>query len=191
MRTFSRWMPPLPPPPPLGLRGRMVLCALMGGVLAFVIQCPGEAGLFTLIALLTVVLLLIIGSATAGGPDELRLINERKDEDIGTFARAFNRRSDPFDPWVVRATWDALQLYVNLPLRPSDRLVEDFGIAEEEIDWSLFVEVATRSRHTLDDLEANPYFAKYSSSRRNVTVGDFVKLISWQPKSQVDSGLSS
>ena len=43
-------------------------------------------------------------------------------EDIGTFARAFDRRSEPFDPWVVRATWDALLPYCGFPLRPADRV---------------------------------------------------------------------
>jgi hypothetical protein len=55
------------------------------------------------------------------------LLDQRPGEDIGTFARAFDRRAEPFDPWVVRATWDALVPYVthgdwHVPLRPTDRL---------------------------------------------------------------------
>jgi hypothetical protein len=40
-----------------------------------------------------------------------RVSAERQGEDIGTFAKAFDRRAPEFDPWVVRAVWDALQAY--------------------------------------------------------------------------------
>jgi hypothetical protein len=180
MQKFSRWMPPLPPSPPLRIRDWIILIALLGGILAIVVgavvQSPVSAGIVFLVSLL----LWAVASRT-GGRDDLRLVSERKGDDIGTFTRAFDRRSEPFDPWVVRATWDALQPYVSFPLRPTDRLIEDLGIADEEIDMALLGEVAERSRHSLDDLEANPYFAKFSAFR-NVTVGDFVKLISCQPR---------
>ena len=42
----------------------------------------------------------------------MRLADARVGEDIGTFARAFDRRAPEFDPWVVRAVWDALQQHV-------------------------------------------------------------------------------
>jgi hypothetical protein len=108
-----------------------------------------------------------------------RLASERAGEDIGTFARGFDRRAEPFDPWVVRAIWDALDDYVSfpggrVPLRPTDRLVEDLGIDPFDLD-DLLEEVATRSGHALTHLEANPFFGKV------FTVGDFVRSVTHQP----------
>jgi len=37
-----------------------------------------------------------------------RRARDRAGEDIGTLARAFDRRAPNFDPWVIRAVWDAL-----------------------------------------------------------------------------------
>src|SRR5437879_6191302 len=102
------------------------------------------------------------------------------DEDIGSFARGVNRRSEPFDSWVVRATWDALVPYVMLdgrciPVRPADRLVDDLGVDPDDIDFDLIPEVAARSRHSLDHPESNPHYGKIE------TLGDFVKFMTKQP----------
>jgi hypothetical protein len=115
-----------------------------------------------------------------------RLLAERPGEDIGTFARAFDRRTQPFDPWVVRATWDALVpdvvcegRKVPVPLRPSDRLFEELHIDPEDIEFIFFEiveEIATRSGHSLNNLENNPYFGEFE------TVGDLVHFISRQPR---------
>lgn len=115
-----------------------------------------------------------------------RLAAERSGEDIGTFALAFDRRAEPFDPWVVRATWDALQPYLvyrdgQVPLRPTDVMVGDLCIDPDDIELALFEEVAERSGHSLDAPEANPYFARISAVA-TVTVGDFVRFITWQPR---------
>src|SRR5579872_482881 len=111
------------------------------------------------------------------------LANDRSGEDIGTFARAFDRRSEPFDPWVVRATWDALGLYVSfdgqrLPLRPDDRLLDDLRIDPDDVEFSLIPEVAKRSGHSLKNPERNPHFGKVSAIR------DFVRFIASQPCSR-------
>ncbi len=188
MRKLSRWMPPLPPSPPPRTRDWILLLTIFGGILAIIVAAFVESPASVVISFLVVFSLPWIFGNQWAEQEDRRLANERKGENIGTFARVFDRRSEPFDPWVVRATWDALQCYVAIPLRPTDRLIEDLCIADEEIDMALLVEVATRSRHSLDGLEANPYFAKFSSFR-NVSVGDFVKLISWQPKIETDPGL--
>ena len=109
-----------------------------------------------------------------------RLARERPGEDIGTFARAFDRRASTFDPWVVRAVWDALAPWTELrgggrlPLRPTD-VIEELGCCDEDLD-DVFQEAATRARHTLDGVEANPYYG------RVVTVGDLVAFIAHQPR---------
>jgi hypothetical protein len=184
MRKFSRWMPPLPPSPALRIRDWVLSATILGGILAILLAAFIQSPVSMAIVFLIFSLLWICGNQSADEEDR-RLANERQGEEIGTFARAFDRHSKPFDPWVVRATWDALQPYAAFPLRPTDRLIEDMCIADEEIDMALLGEVATRSRHSLDGLGANPYFAKFRSFR-NVTVGDFVKLISWQPRIQAD-----
>jgi hypothetical protein len=38
---------------------------------------------------------------------EHAVAEERQGEDIGTFARALDRRTEPSDRWVARAAWDA------------------------------------------------------------------------------------
>jgi hypothetical protein len=72
-------------------------------------------------------------------PQMRRLALGRSGEHIGSFARAFNRRREPFDPWVIRATWEALGPYVRLegkqiPMRPTDRLIQDLSIDPEDRD---------------------------------------------------------
>lgn len=166
-------MPPLTHTP-IGIWGWIVLVPLVG------------VAITAAIAMSPVLLLAWVVGGRSLARNERRIANERKGEDIGTFARAFDRRAEPFDPWVVRATWDALQVYVRYPLRPTDRLIEDLCIDPDDIDLALLVDVAKRSRHSLAAPIANPYFAKFSTFR-DVTVGDFVKLISAQPKIEQNS----
>jgi hypothetical protein len=104
----------------------------------------------------------------------------RSGEDIGTFARGFSREKEAFDAWVIRATWDAVTPYVTfdgriIPIRSTDRLVEDLHIDPDDIDFDLVVEVADRSHHSLVSPELNPYFG------RIVTVGDLVRFVTLQP----------
>jgi hypothetical protein len=109
-----------------------------------------------------------------------RLARERAGEDIGTFARAFDRRAPTFDAWVVRAVWDALAPWTELrgggrlPLRPTD-VIDELGCVDEDLD-DVLREAAARARHTLDGVDGNPYFG------RVVTVGDLVAFIAYQPR---------
>src|SRR5438105_187153 len=117
MRKFSRWMPPVSKPPSTFfelLGGFGLLGALVAAVIAWPLPMGG------------ILAVLLVGTLVMIPVDNRyfqRLASQRVGEDIGTFARAFDRRNEPFDPWVVRATWDALQVYVRypggrLPLRP-------------------------------------------------------------------------
>jgi hypothetical protein len=175
MRRFSRWMPPAPKP-----RTRLIswvfLVALILGLIAAAVKWPGPVSVIGV-----AVVVLVIAQNQRFGEHLRWLAEERPGEDIGTFARAFNRRDEPFDPWVVRAAWDALQSYVgsrngHFPLRPADRLQEDLWIDPEDWVESLVPEVAARAGYSLDQPESNPLFGRVN------TVGDLVRFITLQPK---------
>jgi hypothetical protein len=166
MRPFSRWMPK-PDTPGVSAVGWLIV--------AFVLPI--------FILLLAVTWPLMLFGRFFLNRHFRRLLSERPGEDIGTFARAFDRRTQPFDPWVVRAVWDALVPYVvcggrkvPVPLRPSDRLFEDLRIDPEDTEFELIEEIATRSRHSLNNLENNPFFGEME------TVGDLIHFISLQPR---------
>lgn len=186
MPKFSRWMPPLQPPP-FGIGdwiAVVVIVALLAGFLGFV----GWAVFLSPVCFGGAVLLFLspwMLAARSSSRHDRRIANERTGEDIGTFARAFDRRTEPFDALVVRATWDALQEYVTYPLRPTDRIFEDLCIDADDVFFGLLPDVAKRTGHSLANPQANPYFAKFGSSHE-VTVGDLVKFVSWQPKIDTD-----
>jgi hypothetical protein len=156
--------------------GWLVLAGVVGFVLVMVISSPMVAGL--------VIGAIVICSAIwvqVNGRRLRRLAEQRTGEDIGTFARAFDRRTGPFDPWVVRATWDALQPYMSfrdgqVPLRPTDRLEQDLRIDPDDLDLDIVVEIADRAGYSLDQAEANPMHGNIR------TVRDLVKFITRQPK---------
>jgi hypothetical protein len=174
MPTFSRWMPPTPKPgPPVTawlVFGTLLIALGWGAVVS-----PG--GRWALGLLVPVWAARIVSDRRRLH----RLATNRLAEDIGTFARAFDRRAEPFDPRVVRAVWDAFQPYVSLsdqrfPLRPSDRIDEDLQIDWDDIGTDLIAEVARRAGRSLDRLDDKSLFG------RVVTVGDLVRFLSGQPK---------
>ena len=174
---FSRWMPPYQRPEGAPLPGVVVAgLALLGG---WVLWYLAHHVVGTLVTAACVAL--VIGLASLLNDRRLaRRARERAGEDIGTFARAFDRRAPDFDPWVVRAVWDALAPWTELPgggrvpLRPTDAIA-DLGCVDEDLE-EVFEEAARRARRLLDGLEENPYY------RRVATVGDLVALISRQPR---------
>ena len=165
MRTFSRWMPPKPqrpPQPPTTFVGWLIIAWLV----------------IALWPVFVALLVFFLVGSYFGSRHERRLAAElaveRAGEDIGTFARAFDRSNEPFDPWVIRATWEAMKPYRgDIPLRPTDRIEDDLGLSmhDLEIDY-LLLEVATRSGHSVDGIK---------TLHKVETVGNFVKLIASQP----------
>jgi len=114
---------------------------------------------------------------------DLRLVRRaraRSGEHIGTFALALDRRSPDFDPWVVRAVWDALAPWtslhgdIQLPLRPTD-VIADLGCVGSDVE-DVFVEAATRARRSTVADHTNPYYGRVS------IVGDLVRFIAHQPR---------
>ncbi len=175
MRKFSRWMPPASRPP-MTLGGWFFLAGLLAGAVAATVAWPVVVGFFLGVP----VVFMIVGNYV-GNRHLRRLAAERTGQDLGTFARAFDRRTQPFDPWVLRATWDAFEPYVvfrggRLPLRPTDRLEEDLRIDPDDLAFDLFQEVAARSGRSLDQPESNPLYGHVN------TVGDFVRFITFQPR---------
>ncbi len=173
MRRFSRQMPANADRayhPAL----KLVVAGLLMGFVGVAITWPYQVVGFCAVA----VAFTVVSTKVAHGRLR-RLAAGRPGEDIGTFARGLDRRTQPFDPWVVRATWDALMPHVSypggrVPLRPTDAIVEDLRIDLELLEIE-FCEIAQRAGRCLDGIEANPLY------RDGRTVGDLVRLVSAQP----------
>lgn len=108
-----------------------------------------------------------------------KLRNDRSDT-ICDFGKSFNLRT--VDPWIVRATHEALGAYLDdkqpiISLRASDSIHRDLGIHPEEM-WELLLDVTERSGYDLTDCESNPLFGRIT------TVQDFVLFINQQPKAR-------
>jgi hypothetical protein len=185
LRVFSRCMPPPRPDryPPLTITEWIVgaiidvgLQAVAGTVVAVVGLCACMIVGMPVILVTAGIVLLVFGFLVAIGiwsanRAERAITKERQGENIGSFARAIDRRSEPFDPWVVRAVWDAFSPYANFPLRATDR-PEDLGIDPLELD-QLLEAVTERSGHSLKNLD---------KLWESATLGDLVTFVSSQPK---------
>jgi hypothetical protein len=154
---------------------RLVLAVLGGGVLAAAIRWPVVAGV-----------LLVFAAVTAGGGRRYHrwasaLAASRVGEDIGTFAREFDRRAPGFDPHVARAVWDALRAELAaggppVPIRPTDHLTRDLRLDPEDVALDLLAEVAARTGR---DLESAP---RRSPPARVETVADLVAFVAALPR---------
>src|SRR5689334_16183499 len=100
---FSRWIGPLPKRQP-GVTGWLLLTAMAGGLLALLLAQPVPT--LSVLAALDATTLL---SQRIRRRWVCAMTNDRVNEDIGSFARAFDRRAaDPLDPWAIRAVWNAM-----------------------------------------------------------------------------------
>jgi hypothetical protein len=103
----------------------------------------------------------------------------RRGEDIGTFARAFDRKGGSlFDPRVVRATWDALAVELEpggsrVPVRPVDDLEQDFEIEYVEV---LATAIAQRAGRSPVAWQVEPSLLDHVR-----TVADLVQVVTRQP----------
>ncbi len=181
MRKFSRWMPPAPDPR-TGILDWLMFAGIVAGIGAAIVAWPKTMVFVGVVigALVAVIVLLTVIMKPFHDRSLRRRAAERTNEDIGTFARGFDRRAANFDPWVVRASWDALEPYVSysdgrLPLRLSDRVDEDLGIDPEELE-DVVAEIATRTGRSQNRWAANPYYGRVT------TVGDLVNFVACQPR---------
>ena len=109
---------------------------------------------------------------------------ERKDCDIGTFAKSFDYRK--IDTWIIRAVYEEVQNYISrenikVPILASDRLIKDLGIDPEDLNEYLMEVIAQRTGRTFDDYEKNPYFNNLN------TVSDLVGYFNYQPLENKDA----
>jgi hypothetical protein len=179
MKTFSRWMPPAVEEA-ASIRAKVVFAAVVACLALLLVYSPKARGVS--------ILILVFGGLIyiRQRRSAKRLRSARPLDDIGTFARALDRRSPEFDPWVVRAVWDGVQSYCTVagrtPIRPSDRL--DSYVDPEDWINPLAVDAAKRSGRTTQGLEANPVFGGL------VTIEDMIRLLSTQqPATRPDKPL--
>jgi hypothetical protein len=174
---FSRWIGPLPRPQP-GFVGWLILAAVVGVLLlALVTHRVGTLSTIAVLVVLSVV-------SERNRSERVRAIaNQRANEDIGSFARAFNRRAtDPLDPWAIRAVWNALVPLTEsrgrtIPLRPTDRFEEDLSTHPDDIE-DLVLQLVEQCERVPGNWRANPFYDRIK------TVADLVYFISAQPLRQ-------
>lgn len=102
-----------------------------------------------------------------------RLVEERMEESICTFARSLPAREH--DTWVVRAVYEELSRLVRVPLRPTDDLKKDLRIDPDDLA-EVALEIARRAGRSMDETQKNPWFD------RVVTVPDLVAFFENQKK---------
>ena len=171
MRRFSRWMPRTETLPPT-YSGYVVAGAFGLGFLL----------LFMWVAEFRYVVMCLLAFGLARHVSENRrlrnLARTRSNESLCTFVRAFRRAER--DPYILRATWDALEPHRRysggtFPLRPTDRFKTELRVLPEDLDY-LGEEVAKRAGRSLRETQRNPYYDRVH------TVGDFVAFLVHQPR---------
>lgn len=105
------------------------------------------------------------------------LVASRSGESICGFARSFDARV--VDPLVIRSVYEQLQdelhsYCLRFPVRASDRLTEDLGMDDDDLDMSIAPAVAIRSGRSFDGAEANPYYGRVK------TASDLVHFFNFQ-----------
>lgn len=157
MRRFSRHMPPVPPGPPLGLGGWLLI------------------GLIVLVMWPVIPLSWLIHLFTAPAEKrKLAALKATREDTICAFRKAFDCRK--VDPWIIRATYEKVRDYFpGFPLEASDDLQKELSLELEDSD-DLCVSIAKCSGYDLTNTESNPWYDKVR------TVGDLVHFINHQPK---------
>src|SRR4051812_5378542 len=171
---FSRWIGPLPVAKP-GIVGWLVLAVVVGAILSVFAAHPISTGAG--IGALALITVLAERQRTMRVRD---IALDRQGEDIGSFARSFDRRGrSQLDPWAIRAVWNALLPYTEssgrgIPLRRTDRFEDDLGIDPDDVE-DLVVQLVEQCERVPGNWKANPFYD------RVITVGDLVHFISAQP----------
>jgi hypothetical protein len=104
---------------------------------------------------------------------EFSIRTRRKQESICTFIRSLECQA--IDPLLVRSVYDELQTYMNVPLRPDDRLCEDLRIEQDDI-YDIIVTVGRRAGRSIGGVSHDPLWGHIS------TVRSLVELLSRQPR---------
>ncbi|GAB5521115.1 MAG: hypothetical protein RhofKO_33660 [Rhodothermales bacterium] len=181
-RGFSRTMPSaeevIIAAPPRTLFDHLVVGLLLSPTLAFIVYIVIDLDrlVFTL-AFLSIIF--AIGYWVNRRLDARlhALAQTRADESICTFARDFDCHY--VDPWIVRATWEELQVYLGtdkpFPIRASDSLEHDYYIDLEDA-YDLWQIISRRAGRSIEHTEHNPLYSEVA------TVGDLVRFTNVQPR---------
>ncbi len=107
------------------------------------------------------------------------LLNAREHDSICIFARSFNCKK--IDTWIIRAVYEELEKNVkfenkSFPIKPDDNIFETLKIDEEDFEFDIIEDIATRTGRSLEKLEKNSFFGKVN------TASDLVYFFNEQPK---------
>lgn len=174
MRSPSRLIPPRSEK---DISWVWLLGALLAGFGYFVYSSSNTAGYATAVLILA----FCVWVAVINKREKRRLegiCSTRDEESICTFARSFPTRH--VDTWVIRTAHQEIQQLMKsyIPafrVRASDSLLDDLNIDSDDIE-DLLVDIATRSGHSLDETEKNPFYGKIN------TVRDLVLFVNAQPR---------
>ncbi len=165
MRIASRHMPKYRPRQ-AGLALWLCLAVLIAGFFYAAVSGPFGTAAFALMFFGAV---LMARRKTRCDAEQLRgLAEQRVGELICEFARDFDARE--VDTWIIRAVYEQLQWQLNdlrpeFPLRASDRLKEDLGLDDDDLDMDIAVAVEQRTGRSLVSSSTNPYFGKVKTVR--------------------------
>lgn len=169
--------------PPMGLGAWSMTWIIVGGLLLAIANLAIRHPMGALVGGVILGLLWMeAGRETKRRHRRLQtLADARPGGSICEFARAFDLRGT--DPWVVRATFEALQdelrdAHPAFPVRAEDRLVEDLEIDGDDLDMDLAPAVASRSGRSLDGGSMNPWWGRVR------TAGDLVHYLNAQPRTR-------
>ena len=106
------------------------------------------------------------------------LAKSRNADALCQFARAFDTKQ--VDTWVIRATFEQLQnylesLYPEFPIRVDDSLLDDLKVDDEDLE-DVADEIAVRTCRSQEYGDNNPYFGKV------ITAKDMVLFFNAQPE---------
>jgi len=103
------------------------------------------------------------------------LASSRVAESICGFVRSFDRR--PTDPVLLRAVYETIQEQIGvptLPIRLSDRFVEDLDLDDDDLD-EIAVEAASLANRSTEASENNPLYGRVT------TVRELIEFLECQP----------
>ncbi len=106
-----------------------------------------------------------------------QLSKGRDGESICTFSRHFNCHY--IDTWIIRAVYEEIYDYVKIPIRPTDDVIKDLKIDEEDFEWDIVEAIAKRTGRSLENCASNPYYGKAN------TLEGLVFFFNCQPREQV------
>ena len=139
---------------------RYFLYLLLGVIIVWIgyaIWQEPASGLF-LVAMIAVTWIVSIPTERAWEKKIAAIREERKGEDIGTFARALPFRK--INTWIIRALYEEIADEMGddtFPLRPSDRLEEDLRLDDDALFW-IYERVMRRVGLSVEGVESNPYY---------------------------------